>query len=69
MGFLCIYEKKEELLDMKTAILVDGAFFQKSGYNIGGEKTPKEEADWLIAYCHRHSCPCLCAMGFKLAYS
>lgn len=54
---------------MKTAILVDGAFFQKSGYNIWGEKTPKEEADWLIAYCHRHSCPCLCAMGFKLAYS
>ena len=39
---------------MKTAILVDGAFFQKSGYIIWGKKTPKEEADWLIKYCHRH---------------
>lgn len=39
---------------MKTAILVDGTFFQKSGYNLWGEKTPKEEADWLIEYCHRH---------------
>lgn len=39
---------------MKTAILVDGAFYRRRAYGALGDKTPKERADELITYCHRH---------------
>lgn len=40
---------------MKTAILVDGGFYRKrADYLWGKEKTPKERAQELISYCHRH---------------
>lgn len=38
----------------KTAILVDGGFYRKRAYNMLGEKSPKERADELNAYCLRH---------------
>lgn len=37
-----------------TAILVDGAFYRKRATALFGEKTPKDRADELIEYCHRH---------------
>lgn len=39
---------------IKTAILVDGAFYRKRAYNLFGDKTPAERAKELSAYCHRH---------------
>lgn len=40
---------------IKVAILVDGAFYLKrAAYLWGFDKTPKERADELISYCHRH---------------
>lgn len=39
---------------IKTAILVDGAFYRKRAYSIFGDKTPKERAEELSSYCHRH---------------
>ncbi len=39
---------------MKTAILVDGAFYRRRAYTFLGDKGPKERADELINYCHRH---------------
>ena len=38
----------------KTAILVDGGFYQKRAYQLFGDKTPAERADELITYCLRH---------------
>lgn len=38
----------------KTAILVDGAFYQKRANILFGAKGPKERADELISYCMRH---------------
>ncbi len=38
----------------KTAILVDGGFYRKQANYLFGEKTPKQRADELIEYCHRH---------------
>lgn len=38
----------------KTAILVDGGFYQKRANYIFGDKTPEERAKELIEYCHRH---------------
>lgn len=39
---------------MSTAILVDGAFYQKRSRALFGEKSPQERADELDDYCHRH---------------
>lgn len=39
---------------MITAILVDGAFYQRQAYLLFGEKSPKDRAIELIKYCRRH---------------
>ena len=39
---------------IKTAILVDGAFYRKRAYSLLGDKTPEERAKELVTYCHRH---------------
>lgn len=39
---------------IKTAILVDGAFYRKRAHYLFGEKTPAERAKELSSYCHRH---------------
>lgn len=39
---------------LRTAILVDGAFYRKRAYHLFGNKTPIERARELSAYCHRH---------------
>ena len=38
----------------KTAILVDGGFYQKRANALFGEKSPEDRAYELIKYCHRH---------------
>lgn len=38
----------------KTAILVDGAFYRKRSSFLRGQKTPKDRADELYAYCMTH---------------
>ena len=40
--------------DLKTAILVDGAFYYKRSNALFGYKDPQSRADELISYCHRH---------------
>lgn len=37
-----------------TAILVDGGFYRKQARILFGEKTPKQRAEELTTYCHRH---------------
>ena len=39
---------------MKTAILVDGAFYRRRAQIMLGEKTPEDRAAELIDYCLRH---------------
>jgi uncharacterized LabA/DUF88 family protein len=39
---------------IRTAILVDGAFYRKRAYNLFGDKTPQQRAKELASYCHRH---------------
>ena len=39
---------------IRTAILVDGAFYRKRAYHLYGDKTPAERADELEWYCKRH---------------
>ncbi|MBO5336864.1 MAG: NYN domain-containing protein [Lachnospiraceae bacterium] len=39
---------------IRTAILVDGAFYRKRAYNLFGDKNPAERAKELSSYCHRH---------------
>ena len=39
---------------MKTAILVDGGFYRRRAQAKIGELPPKERADELVSYCHRH---------------
>lgn len=39
---------------IKTAILVDGAFYRKRAFHLLGDKTPSERAKELSNYCHRH---------------
>lgn len=39
---------------MKTAILVDGAFYQKRANALFGQKTGQARADELCEYCKRH---------------
>lgn len=38
----------------KTAILIDGGFYQKRMNAILGPRTPEERADELFTYCRRH---------------
>jgi uncharacterized LabA/DUF88 family protein len=39
---------------VKTAILVDGGFYRRRAQSLWGEKSSKERADELTAYCNRH---------------
>lgn len=39
---------------IRTAILIDGAFYRKRAYALFGNKTPNERAQELSTYCHRH---------------
>ena len=39
---------------IKTAILVDGAFYRKRAKSLWGNKAPSERADELNNYCYRH---------------
>ena len=39
---------------IKTAIMVDGAFYRKRAYYFWGDKSPAERAEELEAYCKRH---------------
>lgn len=39
---------------IRTAILVDGAFYRRRAYHLFGDKTPEERAKELSSYCHRH---------------
>ncbi len=39
---------------IKTAILVDGAFYRKRAFHLYGDKTPSERANELEYYCKRH---------------
>lgn len=39
---------------IKTAIMIDGAFYRKRAFYFWGEKSPKERADELAQYCHKH---------------
>lgn len=38
----------------KTAIMVDGGFYRKQANYLFGDKTPRQRANELIEYCHRH---------------
>ena len=46
------YENSTHLV--RTAILVDGAFYRKRSRSLLGHKTPKDRADELVAYCLSH---------------
>lgn len=39
---------------IRTAILVDGAFYRKRVYALFGDLPPSDRAKELAAYCHRH---------------
>lgn len=39
---------------IKTAIMVDGAFYRKRAYYFWGDITPNERAKELNSYCYRH---------------
>ena len=39
---------------IRTAILVDGAFYRKRAYSLFGDKTPNQRANELEWYCKRH---------------
>ena len=39
---------------IKTAIMVDGAFYRKRAYYFWGDKSPKDRAKELSVYCNRH---------------
>jgi len=39
---------------IRTAILVDGAFYQKQAYSLFGQKDAKSRASELMTYCNRH---------------
>lgn len=39
---------------METAIMVDGAFYQKRAKSLFGEKSPKDRAEELERYCRKH---------------
>lgn len=39
---------------IRTAIMVDGAFYRKRAYYFWGEKSPSDRASELVWYCKRH---------------
>lgn len=39
---------------IKTAIMVDGAFYRKRAFHLFGDLTPAERAKELSRYCHKH---------------
>lgn len=39
---------------IKTAIMVDGAFYRKRAYYFWGDKSPRDRAEELSKYCNRH---------------
>lgn len=39
---------------IKTAILIDGAFYRKRAYYFWGDKSPRERANELREYCNKH---------------
>lgn len=39
---------------IKTAIMVDGAFYRKRAHYFWGDKLPQERANELREYCHKH---------------
>lgn len=39
---------------IRTAILIDGAFYRKRAYYLFGDKSPQQRAKELSSYCHRH---------------
>lgn len=39
---------------IRTAILIDGAFYRKRAHSLFGDKTPNERAIELTNYCHQH---------------
>lgn len=39
---------------IRTAILVDGAFYRKRAYTLMGDLTPDKRAKELERYCQRH---------------
>lgn len=39
---------------IRTAILVDGAFYRKRAYTLFGDLPPAKRAQELSSYCHRH---------------
>ena len=39
---------------MKTAIMIDGGFYQKRALSLFGPKSPEERANEIVAYCRRH---------------
>lgn len=39
---------------IKTAILIDGAFYRRRAFSCLGDKTPSDRADELENYCRRH---------------
>lgn len=39
---------------IKTAIMIDGAFYRKRAYYFWGEKSPADRAQELYHYCQRH---------------
>ncbi|MGP1458701.1 MAG: NYN domain-containing protein [Treponema sp.] len=53
---------------MKTAILVDGAYYRKLAKHYAGEKTPEKRAAELLRYCNchlRNKTPVISANGKK----
>ncbi len=46
--------KPTSKFEVKTAILVDGAYYRKRAASIAGSKTPAERADELESYCMKH---------------
>lgn len=39
---------------IKTAIMIDGAFYRKRAFYFWGDKTPEKRAQELVNYCKRH---------------
>lgn len=44
----------EPLKVVTTAVLVDGAFYQKRARKLFGNAMPEQRAEELVSYCHKH---------------
>lgn len=49
-----IFFTKGDVQMIKTAILVDGAFYRKRAYYLFGDVSPADRAQELSSYCHKH---------------